>query len=127
MSRLRDLQVHLQGENIIDGSTGWTSTHETFRDSPDQLVVFQSAGGPEPGHRTGEEFPDVQMLARGKTRDPEAPKTKLRAIRDDLEPRTQVTMNGTDYVNIKILNEVSLLEQDDKGRPIVSQTVRLER
>lgn len=127
MSRLRDLQLHLQGQNIVDGGTGWTSTHEVFRDSPDQLIVLQSAGGPEPGHRTGEEFPDVQVLARGQTRDPETPKTKLRDIYDDLEPRTQVTMNGTSYVNIKALNSPSLLEQDDKGRPILSQTYRLER
>lgn len=127
MSRIRDLQVHLQTQNIVDGSTGWQSTHEVFTDDQDQLVVLQSAGGAEPGHRTGEEFPDVQVLARGKKRDPEPPKTKLRDIFDDLDPRVTVTMNGTDYVNVKPLNDMSLLEQDDQGRPIVSQTWRLER
>lgn len=127
MSRLRDLQVHLQGQSIVDGSTGWQSTHEVFTDDQDQLVVLQSAGGPEPGQRTGEEFPEVQVLARGKTRDPEPPKSKLRDIFDDLDPRTEVTMNGTDYVNVFALNAVRLIEQDDQGRPIVAQTWRLER
>lgn len=127
MSVARDVQVRLQNQNIIDGSTGWQSTHEVFIDGQDQLVVFQSASGAEPGHRTGEEFADLQVFTRGKTRDPKPPRDKLRDIRDDLEPLTSVTLNGTSYVNVKALNEITLLEQDDQGRPVFSQTFRLER
>lgn len=127
MSRVADLQAHLQAQNIVDGSTGWQSTHEVFIDDQDQLVVLQSAGGPEPGHRTTEEFADVQVLARGKLRDPEPAKSKVREIYDDLEPRTTVTMNGTGYLDVKALNEVTLIEQDDQGRPVFGQTFRLER
>lgn len=127
MSRARDVQVRLQNQNIVDGSTGWQSTHEVFIDEQDQLVVFQSAGGPEPGPRTGEEFHDLQVFARGKKRDPKPPRNKLREIRDDLQAETAITLNGTDYVEVRALNEVALLEQDDQGRPIFRQTLRLER
>lgn len=127
MSVARDVQVRLQNQNLIDGNTGWQSTHEVFTDDQDQLVVFQSASGGEPGHRTGEEFADLQVFTRGKTRDPQPPRDKMRAIRDDLDPLVSVTLNGTDYVNVKPLNEVTLLEQDDQGRPVFAQTFRLER
>lgn len=126
MSVARDVQVRLQNQNIIDDGT-WQSTHEVFIDDQDKLVVFQSASGPEPGHRTGEEFSDLQIFTRGAKRDPKPPRDKMRDIRDDLDPLVSVTLNGTDYVNVKTLNEVSLLEQDDQGRPVFSQTFRLER
>lgn len=128
MGAVDDAQTRAQNQGLVDGNTGWPSTREFWHDDSDQLVGFFSDGGLEPGVRTGEEFPNVQVRVRGASEGTsDAAKDRLRQIRDDLQGLTDVTIDGTRYVEIRALGEVAPLGPDDQGRPEFTQSFRFER
>lgn len=128
MSAEADAQTRAQNQGLVDGNTGWPSVRNFWHDDSDQLVGFFADGGLAPEVRTGEEHPSVQVRVRGGGEaESDAALAKLRAIRDDLHGQIDVTIDGTDYVEIMALGEPAPLGPDENGRPEFTQSFRFER
>lgn len=132
MSVVRDVQVYLEAQGVVGGSTEWSSIRGTLDDAPgDKLVGIMNDGGlpPEIGRTTGLgssafKDPAIQVTVRAPKRDDS--EDKADEIYDALHGLTATTMNGTPYDRVAAQTAGPIeVGQDEKARRIHTISFRL--
>jgi hypothetical protein len=116
---IEDVRVYLQGLNIIDGATGWSSFKDIMPDSPNKAVVFTRSGGTKPFPGVIARFPTFQVRVRGESASggADAAKSKLEDIFEALRDIADQNLNGTNYAFLIPSGDEFALGQDDQSRP----------
>lgn len=132
MGAVSDVQTYLEAQDIIGGSTGWTSVRRRMHEAADKMVVLTEDGGaaPEIQAATGLgdaalKDPGVQIMVRAEEWDGDAALAKAQAIFDALHGLSGTVGSGS-YLRIKAMTSEPLFAgYDDRGRPIHTIAFRL--
>lgn len=95
-------------------------------DSPDKGVcVFEVSGGAPTPNKIFRPF--IQILCRGEKGGYESAYSLLKSIVDVLHELSNITINGTRYIQIRLSLDINHVGNDRSGRPILSSSFSIQR
>jgi len=113
--------VGVAGEN----PSGWSLFVDKEPPSPDEAVTIYNTGGFEPNAKWLQDFPTVQVRARGQKLNPTTVMAKILEIKDELLGISKRVINEDTYIGIWGLSDIAFLKYDDEQRPIYVMNFRI--
>lgn len=135
MGAVADVQAYLRDQDLVDGSTGWTSVQRFMSDVADRIVVVTEDGGASPEARTASGMGEaalgeagVQIMVRAEARASDVTYAKAQAIIDALHGLGPTTIGSRTYKRtLSLTLEPVSAGFDDTERPIHTCSFRLTR
>lgn len=130
MGLVEDLQLYLQQEGVVDGSTEWPSVRRRVHDGSDKLVILTEDGGStERPSASGigdsaMRNPQVQIRVRGEPWDGDSAEAQIKAIEAVLHGASPGVIGYTVYKRLGALTEPIFMGFDTKNRPEFAQSYR---